>query len=643
MDDFETLADWTFTGGGGTGSLVADTVHNRGTGSQSMRLTMDAESTIVAVRSIALDLSKFVAANDAGAIPYLKLSYYTDDLTAIQAINIKLSCATDGGFDKDYYKMAITLGGYVYTTLSPTGEETGSGTYESVTHGYDDPAVFYYNQQASVEEPPLYIQQPDGTYVQVERPTEIKTITIKAKSRDIISGSGTWTDLKLPMSKFSRIGDTANRNWSTITAICIEVQASAVAADISFDDWIMIGGGNLFGHYWAAVAYQNAQGNYGAFSDFAGPVELDSQSLMISGLTPDPDPQTTKRRIAVLGGSLTQPMITYLEDNVSTSKEFNEIESSLYTTESYFNNRKPPAGAVSMAEIAGRIFMVAADNSLIYSESGMYEAFPLKNYRTLVGGEKLYQVAMFSDGYVVARGKGREYITQITASSPAYWTTVLGAKQGAVSSRLLLEDPTGPQVFMSERGFYASGGGTRGEYLDKINPAITNHSGVFGDMIPDRAYLCFLDTSSTYRVLRIDYRLGRPVAHYVANLQPSAICADNIANKVFYALGSNIYEFDAGASKLAATLTIPNLHCDVAGLKSYEALAYELTGASMTAAFEIDRVSQNNDITLAVATRKDTPKGLPIMDGSLMKMTLTSQAGDEFTIYLPWTLIFAVI
>lgn len=648
VDDFEDLTKWSFTGGGAAGNLQADTTHNRGSGAQSMRLTATAETTITASRSINLDLSKFVVTDDQGT-PYLQLSYYTDDLAAIQSIVLKLSCAANRAFTKDYYKMNVTLGGYSYVNLSPTGPEEGSGTYETMIFGPPEstflapstPVQTVFNQQQGSDNPTYYTIDPNGVLQPVSQedlPTTTKKIIIKAKSRDIPSASATWTDLKLPLSKFTRIGSTAGRDWSTITAISIEVTASAVDCDISFDDWLMIGGGNLFGWYYAAVAYQNEQGNYGPYTDFEGPVELDAQSLMISGLTADTDGQTKKRRIAILGGSITSPMVHLLENNTDTSLEYNEEDSSLTTVEYHFNNRKPPAGIRDMAEINGRIFAVCGTNSLVYSESLLYEAFPLKNYRTIVGGEQLYQVSLYSEGYVAARGKGREYITQVLNTNPAFWQTVVGAKQGAVSSRLMLEEPQGFQVYMSERGFYGSGPGFRGEYLEKINPVITNHSSVFGDMIPDRAYLCFQDTGSTYRVMRIDWRLGKPIAHYVSNLQPSAIFADNIVNTVYYASGTEIYEFDADTVKLAATLTIPGQLCGTPKLKSFEALIYELSGDSLTMTLVLDRVTKTTTHSLAARTREETPKGLPQMTGMHLGLTLTSVEGDDFVLYLPWGL-----
>jgi len=634
IDDFEDLTDWSFTGGGAGGALAADTDHKRSTGSQSMKLTCTANEKLIAVRPISLDLSKFVVVDDLG-ISYIMLSYYTSNLTAIDSIIIKLSCADDGGFDKDYYQITLSLGGYPYATLGSGGAL--SGLYSSIlTLPAAAPLPTYYTHPTEAPTPPVYTLQPDGTYRLMttdEMAVFSQTIPIPTKSKDISSSSLSWTDLKLPVSDFIRMGDTVGHDWSTITAISIELHAISVDAEISFDDWQMVGGGNLFGYYWVAVSYENELANYGPYTDFVGPVELDAQPLVINGLIPDTDIQTVKRRLVILGGSITQPMVTFLNDNTSTSLTYNELDNSLTITETNFNNRKPPA-CIDMKEIIGRIFMVIGTNTLIFSEPLMYEAFPLKNYLTLAGGEKLYQVDLMQGGYVAARGYGQEYLTQLTGSSPSYWQTVKGAKEGAVSSRLLIEDPTGVHIFMSKRGFYT---GT-GEYLPKINPVITEHSSAIGDISSDRAYIYFKDSDGIDRIMRIDYRLGKAVAHYVEDIKPSAIFADSILDKVYYALDNEIYEFDAGTEKLAAKLTIPEQLCGVVGLKSFESLNYELADADLSMVFTLDRVVQANTYALPAATRDANPLSLPPMVGGQLGFILTSDEDTDFTIYLPWDL-----
>jgi hypothetical protein len=359
--------------------------------------------------------------------------------------------------------------------------------------------------------------------------------------------------------------------------------------------------------------------------------------LVISGLTADSDSQTTKRRIALIGGSITEPMIIYLENNTATTLTYNQLDSALTIIESYFNNKKPPTGIKDMVVLDGRVFLVTGDNNLSYSLPLFYEAFPLSNYRNLADGEQFMQVAVVGS-YIAARGKGREYLVQLTGSEPAYWQVTKGAKEGAVSSRFLIEDTEAGQVWASKKGFYAS----PGYYLPKINPVVADFSAVFGAMVGKKAYLAFEDTGGVSRIMRIDYTLNRPVAHYVENLEPTAVFADPIEGKVYYASGPNIYEFDAGSDPLPVTLTIPEQLCKVAGLKSFVGLYYELTGAALDLALSLDRAAIGGSISLPIRNRgeeiADFPEGT---NGGQLGMTLTST--EDFVLYLPLELEQAAI
>ena len=650
IDDFEVLTDWSFTGGGSSAALAADSVHVKD-GSQSMKLTCDALTTIVAKRSIALDLSQFVIAGDAGATPFMAFSFYADDLATIQSIKIKLSCADDGGFDSDYYQMIVSLGGYVYSTLYPTADGNIAAVQGQVISESTDPVTgqptrTIYDPATKVTS--IYTQVLDlrgrvdiargiagineayrWDLVSTSGPVEIATVTIQAKQRNTSANSASWTDLKIPFTDFSRVGSAVGRDWGTITAISIELEASSEQSIVSFDGWGMLGGGNLWGYYQVAVAYQNEFGNYGPFTDFTESIYLEAQPLEIDGLTPDSDPQTIKRRVVILGGSIIQPMVTYLENNTATTLIHNELDSALTIIEGYFNNKQPPVGIVDMTTIQGRIFMVMGDNNLNFSLPLFYEAFPLSQNLNLAEGEQFVQVVA-SGSYVAVRGKGREYLVQMTGSDPAFWQSAGGAKEGAVSSRFLIEDPAGAQVWASKHGLYAA----PGYYLPKIAPAVADFPQVFGAMSGKKAYLAFADKTGTPRIMRIDYTLNRPVAHYVENLAPSAIFADPILSKVYYAYGAEVYEFDAGASPLPVTLTIPEQLCKTAALKNFVGLSYELEGDDLTLALTLERVAVSGTIDLVSKDRTDEKSDFPEgLLGGQLGMTLT--ATGNFVLYLP--------
>ena len=141
IDDFEDLTDWGVT----ACAKAADTTDFKD-GTQSMKLTVAAGATGIAKRAIALDLSNFTIPGDTGETVFMALSYYSADLAAVNAIRIKLSCAADGGFNKDYFQMAVTLGGYVYSTLAPTEIGTISSVASSSTPVVNEGENLFYDQ-----------------------------------------------------------------------------------------------------------------------------------------------------------------------------------------------------------------------------------------------------------------------------------------------------------------------------------------------------------------------------------------------------------------------------------------------------------------------------------------------------------------
>jgi hypothetical protein len=595
-----SVSNWSVTGG----TIEPDLVTFKD-GLQSMKMRVNLGSTGVAQKVLNnMDLTYFTTPGDAGEYLTILLSFFAQNLVNVGTIVIKFSCAVNGAYTDDFYQMIINVGGYSTVQLA----ESGTGMMTSVQSQVQATAVSPYVLKGDVS--------PGGT--ETQKQYDLQTILAGVTPANSLS----WANLNILQSNFLRIGTAAGRDWSTITGVRIELTPINGNAEVNFDN-CFLGGGNLFGSYWVAVAYQNELGNYGPYSNFVGPITVAAQPILISGLTPDTDSQTTKRRLAILGGSLTQPMVAYLENNTATSLNYDDPATALVEVENYFNNKKPPA-CVDMVSWAGRIFMVMGDNTVRFSEPLLYEGFPLQNELILTEGEQLRQVAVMGS-YVAARGKDREHLIQLAGETPAYWQTVLGAKQGAVSSRLLLTDISGGQVYASKLGFYISDT----YYLPKINPVVADFSAVFGDMIGDRAYLAFTDKTGTPRVMRIDYRLGAAVAHYVGSFAPTAIFADQVEGKVYYALGVEIYEFDAGTGPLPARLVIPEQLCGSSGLKDFYSLDYSLTGGPLALTLTLDGAAVSPALSLPNATRRSSPLSLPLgMTGTQLGFTLVSTTED---------------
>ena len=582
--------------------MVPDPVNFRD-GTQSMKLTCDAGETIIAQKAASLDLTYLDTPGDAPAYLSILFSFFAQNLANVNTIVLKLSCAADGLYNSDYYQMTINLGGYGAAQLS----EQNNGVIASVQSQTQTSTINPFILQGDV---------PPGD-TPIQKQYDLQTI----QAGLTLANSMSWTNLNILQTDFLRVGATVGRDWSTITGIQIELTAINGQAVVSFDSWYL-GGGNLFGTYWVAVAYQNELGNYGAYSNYVGPITVSAQGIEISGLTPDTDPQTRQRRFAILGGSVNQPMVAYLPNNTDTSMDYDQPDVALVEVENYFNNKKPPT-CVDMMSWAGRIWMVNGDNTLRFSEPLLFEGFPLQNQLILTEGEQLRQVAVMGS-YVASRGKDREHLTQLTGDTPAYWQTVLGAKQGAVSSRLLLTDVGGGQVYSSKLGFYISDT----YYLPKINPIIADFTKVFGDMIGDRAYVYFKDTDGIDRVMQIDYRLGKAVAHYVGNFAPSAIFADNIEGVVYYALGNQVFAFDSGPNSLPTKLVIPPQLCKTTAVKDFFGMDYALSGGPLSLVLELDD-GPLPALPMTDANRHTDPFTFPVGTlGEEISLTITSTTQD---------------
>ena len=389
-----SLSNWSVTGG-----TIEPDVTLFKSGTQSMKMKVNLGSTGVAKKTLSMDLTYFSTPGDAGLYLTMLLSFFAQNLVNVGTIVWKFSCAADGGYTSDFYQLIINIGGYSTVQLA----QNGIGEVTALLSQIQETSVSPYILNGDVS--------PGVTDVQKQY--DLQTILAKVTAASSLS----WGDMNVLQSDFLRVGTAVGRDWSTITGVRIELTPVNGNAEVNFDD-CFLGGGNLFGTYWVAVAYQNVLGNYGPYSNFVGPITLSAQPLAITGLTVDSDSQTVKRRLAILGGSLTQPMVAYLENNTATTMNYDDPSTSLVEVENYFNNRKPPS-CVDMVSWAGKIFMVLGDNTVRFSEPLLFEAFPYKDELVLTEGEQLHQVAVMGS-YVAARGKDREHLIQLTGDTPAY-------------------------------------------------------------------------------------------------------------------------------------------------------------------------------------------------------------------------------
>jgi hypothetical protein len=632
IDDMDTSpVAYTATGGGvGYGAVARDTAVKM-QGTSSIKITQRKKSTVVVSKtfvSTPLDLSKYSSAGDLG-ISFICFSFFMDDPTLIDVMQLTFSCASDGAFDKDAY--TVTLSPSVMSQAQPTAENINSDIYGEMIRGTYDPES---GESVSFNLPLDSIASTAGP---IEEYTVISVINRRTRSYTV---NGSWVTVKIMVDEFQRIGVSSGRNWSTITGIRWTLTSVKKTDVVSMDTWIddvyMIGGGNLWGTYWVAVAYQNAYGNYGPYSAFAGPIEVEGVPLTISGLTVDSDAQTTKRRIAIIGGSITVPMVHTLADNTTTSLTYNSADSVLTVEERRWNNQKAPSGCRDIINFQGRIWLVGVPsykNRLIYSEELYYEAFPYANYRILGEGEDLYQVASVGD-YVAARGAGKEYLTYPVGETHLYWRTVDGAPEGAVSSRMLLKLSESEHVYSSRKGFFKSGPNPS-YVLQKVGAAVGDFTAVRGVQAGQFCYIAFTDTASVTRVLRLDLRLGTIIPHYVANISPGALYTDPVTKTAYYTAGAVTYSFDSASGPLATKLVIPGQFLGNTRLKEFPEILYKLTSGPLTLTMVRDGTADST--TISLANNEDEFVSLPHNSVKALGLILESTSQD-FVLTLPITL-----
>ena len=587
IDACDSLTGWVCTGG----TATLDTV-NYQSGTGSINLAAAAGATVKLTKAATLDLSKFVTAGDLGT-GFISVWFLATDLTAVTSLHLLFDCSATGNFKTDWYQADITINNVATQTLTyaaggtvpvPSGSvpipSTASGQVPAATYDATAQQLDVFGIPKSTTKKQDVVQY--KAYDFSEAPIEFsQVLVLKKTKRQTTTTSGIWMEFQFQMSEFTRSGANANRDWSTITAIQIEFNCGAKAGSVNVDSLNLLGGGYPFGNYWFATAYENQFGNYGPYSEFAGPVDSVGQQIVLSGLTPDTDPQTTQRRLVVIGGSMTSPMVFFIGDNTTTSYTYNLEDTDLTTIETNFNE-DPPQPCTDMILAYNRVWMVSG-NSLYYSDADFYEGFPAANFISFPT-EILNQIALYQNQYIAVRGNA-ETLIQVLSSDATTWAITSGAREGSITSSFMINLGGGQHAWIAKSvdntgaiNGYQFWQTADSEYLPQIGWAMGASSPIFGAQASDLVYLYFVDTDGVPRILRIDYRPGSPVAHYVENITPSCIFADPVAKQVFYAIGNQIYQFDAGAGPVPTLLTVPEQFAQNTKIKSFRRMNYDLSG-----------------------------------------------------------------
>ena len=585
IDGFDSLTGWTCTGGTATNDTV-----NYNSSPGSINLAAAAGGIVKLTKLKSLNLSCFVTPGDLGT-GFISVWFLATDLTAVTSLHLLFDCSPSANFTTDWYQADITINNVATQTLTYAAGGTvplpsGFSSIQATASGQTPPAAYDASTQqldvfgipkSSTKKQDVVKYQ---TFGLSDAPIEFSQVIVTKKNkRQTTTTSGIWMEFQFQMSEFTRSGVNENYDWSTISAIQIKYDAGPKAGSVNVDSLMLSGGGYPFGNYWFAVSYEDIFGNYGPYSEFAGPVDSTGQQIVISGLTPDTDTNTVARRLAVIGGSMTDPMVFFIGDNTSTSYTYNLEDTALTTIETNFNE-DPPGPCMDMIWAYSRVWMVYQDG-MYYSDLGFYEGFPAANFISLPT-ETLNQIALLQNQYIALRGNA-ETLVQVLSSDPTTWAIMPGAREGSASSRFMIDLGGGQHAWITNSVDLTNGvpnymfwQTADSEYLPQIGWAISGATQIFGAQASEFVYMFYTDTSGVPWVLRIDYRQGDPIPHYVSSMTPACIFADPVLKRVYYALGNKIYQFAAAAGPVATSLTIPEQFAKSSKQKSFNAANYDL-------------------------------------------------------------------
>lgn len=142
---------------------------------------------------------------------------------------------------------------------------------------------------------------------QARRQLEDRIETRKVATTTFRPDKDSWNYLSISRGQFSRVGGTANKNWSTVLAVRVSFQGSA-ALTCRFDAIRIIGGNTspLKGDYVWRYIYAYDNGTYVAKSPPSGKsteVTLENRGARVN-VTASSDPQTTRIWLFRMGGLL---------------------------------------------------------------------------------------------------------------------------------------------------------------------------------------------------------------------------------------------------------------------------------------------------------------------------------------------------
>lgn len=226
IETFEDYTTWSETDPGAILTLANEATIKK-VGTNSLKCTFSAAGNAYISKNVTLDLSVFAGPITSPDSDLIHIYVYTTSLIAIDEVLLQLSIG-DTTFNEHYEK-----------AFGPSALVPGVNFSDS-THAETRPAAFQ-----------------DNVFNEATGETFAQDITFRPEPLEL--GNNVWSELKIKKSDILRVRATDSTNdWSDVKAIRINFLVNS-ATILYFDDWTLLGGGDLDGtdYAWEYV-YRNS-------------------------------------------------------------------------------------------------------------------------------------------------------------------------------------------------------------------------------------------------------------------------------------------------------------------------------------------------------------------------------------------------
>ncbi len=506
IEDFEDFTDWTITNGTG-----ADEATIKQQGTNSLKVTIAADTICVIERTVTLDLTTY-GATASSEEDHIELWIRIHASPGFDYCLIRFDVGA-GNFATDYYQFKVYP-----TQITPNNTMLGIGVsplvnqqeVEFLTGGDDSPS----GEASGADSEAAADPGPSGD-----------AGLGPGESTDAVAGPDTWTHLRIPKSSFFRSGGGAG-DWSDVAGLQFTVKTNTESGiELYLDDCELIGSAGLEGRYRYHSTFRNTvTGNRSNPEPLY--VSLDNvhrQSVAGSSVQVSADTQVNQREIwrTVGNGTIFFRALTIDNNSATTFTDTiadyiglnsNAGTAYLQTTTIQYDNTQPDQTYRDFLITSLTSFWLSNDSGkrgrLYYSPIGRPEG--VKGFITLTSDNDILQRIILWNGIKfvfsldgVYRVDGLDpYISRRVTGVPGVSSlsryTVTPSPYGIwyqAHDGIRLFDGNRSELILSQR----IGDIFRGKTLDYFPP----FEGIYGGFFHNQYYI-----SNTTRTLTLDYTTG---------------------------------------------------------------------------------------------------------------------------------------